>query len=121
MTGRLKDIINRGGEKFSAQDIEQVVGTHPAVQSVAVVGMPDERLGEKVVAFLTLADGHDRPGDDELVDHLEQAKLAKQKFPVEWHVLDALPMTLSGKVQKRKLGAEAAVATSDPATVNSGE
>jgi len=105
MTGRLKDIINRGGEKFSAQDIEQVVGSHPAIASVAVVGRPDERLGECVVAFVVLADGARWPGAAELTRHLEQAKLARQKFPVAWYVVDRLPMTLSGKVQKHKLAA----------------
>lgn len=101
--GRLKDIVNRGGEKFSCQEIEQVIATHPAIASVAVLGVPDERLGEKVAAFVTLRPGADWPGRQALLDHVESARLARPKQPVEWRVLDAIPVTLSGKIQKDRL------------------
>lgn len=101
--GRLKDIVNRGGEKFSCQEIEQVIATHPAIGSVAVVGVPDERLGEKVAAFVTLRPGAVWPGRQALLDHVENARLARPKQPVEWRVLDALPVTMSGKIQKDRL------------------
>lgn len=103
MTGRIKDIVNRGGEKFSCQDIEQVIATHPAIAAAAVLGVPDDRLGEKVAAFVTLRPGGRWPGRQALVDHLEGARLARPKHPVEWRVLDAIPVTLSGKVQKHQL------------------
>ncbi|TML11614.1 MAG: cyclohexanecarboxylate-CoA ligase [Actinobacteria bacterium] len=103
MTGRIKDIISRGGEKFSAQDIENVIADHPAIASVAVIGAPDERLGEKVVAYVTLRPGARWPGDDALIDHLEAQRLAKQKRPTAWRVIDELPATLSGKTQKHLL------------------
>ncbi|MGH2725672.1 MAG: AMP-binding enzyme, partial [Actinomycetota bacterium] len=103
ITGRRKDIINRGGEKFSAQDIESAIAGHPAVGGVAVAGVPDERLGERVAAFVTLREGASWPGRTSLLAHLEEQRLAKQKFPVEWRVLEELPRTMSGKLQKNKL------------------
>jgi acyl-CoA synthetase (AMP-forming)/AMP-acid ligase II len=103
MTGRLKDVVNRGGEKFSAQDIEHAISSHPAVGAVAVTGLPDERLGECVAAFVVLRDGAAWPGDQALLDHLEAQKLARQKFPAVWRVVEELPMTMSGKVQKNRL------------------
>ena len=103
ITGRTKDIINRAGEKFSARDIEELIQRHPAVEMAAVVGLPDERLGEVVGAFLTLAAGHDWPGDAEMAVYLDGAKLAKQKIPTSWQVLPELPMTASGKIQKHEL------------------
>lgn len=103
MTGRIKDIINRGGEKFSAQDIEYAIANHPAVEAVAVTGVPDERLGERVAAFVTLREGASWPGRQSLLGHLEAQRFAKQKFPVEWRVVGELPRTMSGKLQKNKL------------------
>jgi len=104
MTGRLKDIINRGGEKFSAQDIELAILEHPDVAEVAVLGLPDERFGERVGAFIRLAPGATWTGPEPLIDHLDAAGLAKQKWPVVWHVLpDGLPRTPSGKVKKNEL------------------
>jgi acyl-CoA synthetase (AMP-forming)/AMP-acid ligase II len=103
MTGRIKDIINRGGEKFSAQDIEAVICSHPAIAAVAVTGVPDDRLGERVAAFVTLREGSPWPGRASLLAHLEDRKMARQKFPVVWRVLDEIPMTMSGKVQKHRL------------------
>lgn len=103
MSGRIKDIINRGGEKFSAQDIEHAIASHEAIATVAVVGVPDERLGERVAAFVTLRPGSSWPGAKAVVDHLDQQRLAKQKFPVVWRVLDELPATLSGKVKKPEI------------------
>ncbi|MCL2732167.1 MAG: hypothetical protein FWE15_19330, partial [Actinomycetia bacterium] len=90
-------------EKFSARDIEELIQRHPAVEMAAVVGLPDERLGEVVGAFLTLAAGHDWPGDAEMAVYLDGAKLAKQKIPTSWQVLPELPMTASGKIQKHEL------------------
>lgn len=103
LRGRLKDIVNRGGEKFSTRDIEESIGAHPDVASVAVVGVPDERLGEVVGAFLVLAPGASWHGPGPVLEHLDRLALARPKRPVEWHVLDELPMTATGKVQKTKL------------------
>jgi acyl-CoA synthetase len=109
ITGRLKDVINRGGEKFSARDIEDLLITHPAVRHAAVVPGPDARFGEVPVAFVVF----DHPGQasaDDLSRHLHTGGLARQKTPVAWHFVDSLPMTPSGKVKKFEL-----VATADTA------
>jgi acyl-CoA synthetase (AMP-forming)/AMP-acid ligase II len=103
MTGRVKDIINRGGEKFSSQDIEYAIASHPCIQRVAVVGVPEARLGEAVAAFVVVNPGADWPGVDALVDHLERQRVARQKIPVHWRQLEELPATPSGKVQKHRL------------------
>lgn len=103
ITGRLKDIVNRGGEKFSTRDIEEAIGSHPDVDRVAVVGVPDERMGEAVGAFIVLRPHAIWRGPEALLEHLEARRLTKQKFPTEWHVLDELPTTASGKVQKQEL------------------
>lgn len=112
LRGRLKDIINRGGEKFPTRDIEDAIGSHPEVAAVAVVGVPEERLGEAVAAFLVLSPGSEWHGPGPILDHLTSLDLAKAKRPVEWHVLDTLPMTVTGKVQKTKL-VEISVSRSD--------
>jgi acyl-CoA synthetase (AMP-forming)/AMP-acid ligase II len=101
--GRTKDIINRGGEKFSASDIELAIVSHPAVEAAAVIGVPDERLGEVVAAHVVLRNGG-VASPVELIDHLLAYGLAKAKLPVEWNFPDALPRTASGKVQKHLLG-----------------
>ena len=103
MTGRIKDVINRGGEKFSAQDIENAIASHPAVAAVAVTGLPEPRLGECVAAFVVLRPNRSWPGTAALIDHLEAQRLARQKFPVVWRVIPDLPMTLTGKIQKNRL------------------
>lgn len=103
MTGRSKDIINRGGEKFSAMDIELALAAHSDVDTVAVTAVPDERLGETVGAWLVLRDGADWNGPEPLVEQLHQARLAKQKIPTHWHVVAAIPRSVTGKIQKHKL------------------
>jgi acyl-CoA synthetase (AMP-forming)/AMP-acid ligase II len=103
MSGRIKDIINRGGEKFSALDIESAIGSHPDVSAVAVTAVPDERFGEAVGAWLVLAPGAAWDGPRRLIQHLEDVKLARQKIPTQWTVVPALPTTASGKIQKNRL------------------
>jgi acyl-CoA synthetase (AMP-forming)/AMP-acid ligase II len=109
VTGRIKDVINRGGEKFSARDIEDLLVAHPAVRHAAVVAGPDVRLGEVPVAFVVL-DGDARPSIGDLSAHLHATGLARQKTPVAWHFVAALPMTPSGKVKKFELVATAQAA-----------
>jgi acyl-CoA synthetase (AMP-forming)/AMP-acid ligase II len=105
MSGRIKDIINRGGEKFSALDIESAIASHPDVAAVAVTAVPDARLGETVGAWIVLRAGADWHGPDKLIEHLETVRLARQKIPARWTVVPSLPTTASGKVQKNKLAA----------------
>jgi acyl-CoA synthetase len=113
ITGRLKDVINRGGEKFSARDIEDLLAAHPAVRQAAVVAGPDPRFGEVPVAFVVL-DGVGHASADELSRHLHATGLARQKTPVAWHFMESLPMTPSGKVKKFELAA--VVAATERAT-----
>jgi acyl-CoA synthetase len=107
VTGRLKDIVNRGGEKFCARDIEDLLAAHPAVRQAAVTPGPDARFGEVPVAFVVLDPAVLDPAApvaaDELARHLHAAGLARQKTPAAWHFLEALPMTPSGKVKKFEL------------------
>ncbi|HEY1839742.1 MAG TPA: AMP-binding protein [Mycobacterium sp.] len=106
ITGRVKDVINRGGEKFSARDIEDLLVRHPAVRHAAVVAGPDARFGEVPVAFVVFEQPNQVSADD-LSRHLHATGLARQKTPVAWHFVDALPMTPSGKVKKFELVATA--------------
>jgi cyclohexanecarboxylate-CoA ligase len=103
VTGRLKDIIIRGGLNISARELEDLLGEHPAVGSVAVVGYPDDRLGEKVCAYVVPASGAQAPSLDALNDFLRERKLATQKLPERLELISALPMTATGKVQKHVL------------------
>lgn len=100
MTGRSKDIINRGGEKFSTQEIENALLAHPDIAAAAVTAVPDQRFGEGVGAWVALARGVCWEGPDRYLRHLDGLRLAKAKLPVEWHVVAAIPTSPSGKVQK---------------------
>lgn len=105
ITGRLKDIINRGGEKFAAREIEDRILGHAAVHAVAVVPAPHERFGEVPAAFVVV----DHPvSTDELSEVLSAGGLARQKIPVHWRFVDALPMTSTGKVRKNQLAEQLA-------------
>lgn len=103
MTGRTKDIINRGGEKFSAVDIERALLSFPGIEQAAVTALPDERFGESVAAFVMLRTGHSWSGPGPILAHLEAVKLAKAKFPVAWRVVASLPTSATGKIVKQKL------------------
>ena len=96
--GRLKDMIIRGGENIFPREIEQRLFAHPAVGDAAVVGIPDEKWGEQVCAFVRAAPGQ-APDSEELDAHV-RAELAAYKAPRIWVFVDELPMTPSGKVQK---------------------
>jgi cyclohexanecarboxylate-CoA ligase len=102
ITGRIKDLIIRGGVNIAPVDIESVLFAHPKIKNVAVVGVPDDRLGERVCAVIIPVTGKnlDIP---ELQDWLEKAGLAKQKWPERIETVAELPMTPSGKIQKFKL------------------
>jgi len=100
ITDRVKDIIIRGGENVSAAEVEQLLAHMPGVAEVAVVAAPDERLGEHGCAFFRMQPGNDPPGLEAVRSHLGAAGLARQKWPEELRVVDELPRTASGKVQK---------------------
>jgi cyclohexanecarboxylate-CoA ligase len=99
ITGRVKDVINRGGEKVPVVEVEQVLYRHPAVREVAIVAMPDERLGERACAFIVLNDGAEL--DFEAMQrHLDQQRVSKPYWPERLEIVDELPYTPSGKIQK---------------------
>jgi acyl-CoA synthetase len=101
--GRQKDIIIRGGFNISPQEIEGHLVTHPAVVHAACVPEPDERLGERVCAFVTLRPGADEPTVEAVGTFLLDRGLAKHKLPERIVVLDELPTNPNGKVIKRRL------------------
>jgi acyl-CoA synthetase (AMP-forming)/AMP-acid ligase II len=102
ITGRSKDLIIRGGENIPVVEVENVLFAHPKVASVAIVGMPDARLGERACAFVIPKPG-ESPTLAELVAFLEGKQLARQKFPERIEIVSEFPMTPSGKVQKFRL------------------
>lgn len=105
-TGRIKDLINRGGEKISAKEVEDLLHQHPAVQAAAVVAMPHARLGETVCAYVIARPGAtvDAASIDALLD---AASVARQKYPERYFFVDAFPSTASGKVKKDLLRKDA--------------
>lgn len=106
ITGRLKDMIIRGGENIYPKEIEEFVYTHPAVQDVQVIGVPDERYGEEAYACIVLKEGVDITVDAMrayIADHV-----ARHKVPRYIEFVDSFPMNAAGKVLKYKMREEAA-------------
>lgn len=101
ITGRVKEMIIRGGENLFPVEIENAMLEHDAVVEVAVVGIPDETWGETVACFLRPA-GATRPGDADLKAFVRE-RLSPQKTPQHWIWIEQWPLTGSGKIQKFKL------------------
>jgi len=97
--GRIKDMIIRGGENIYPREVEELLFRHPAVAEVAVVGLPDERFGEIVAAFVRDAEGVE-PASDAQLHAWCRAQLSPQKTPAVWVRVSAFPLTGSGKIQK---------------------
>lgn len=101
LTGRVKDIINRGGEKIPVAEIEQLLNEHAAVAEVAIVAMPDERLGERACAFVVRdPDFAGEFGLAEVREWLDSREMSKHYWPERVETLDEMPRTPSGKIQK---------------------
>ena len=100
--GRKKDLINRGGEKISAEEIENLILTHPAVQNVACVPMPDPVLGERMCAYVITRASQSLTLQQLAVYLLEQ-EIAKHKLPERMEIVDEFPLSPFGKVSKRDL------------------
>jgi fatty-acyl-CoA synthase len=101
IVGRIKDMIIRGGENVYPREIEEFLYTHPDVADVQVIGVPDERYGEEIMAWVQLREGA-TVTEEELKDHC-RAKIAHYKVPRYVRFTDAFPMTVTGKVQKYKM------------------
>ena len=99
----MKDIIIRNMENISAKEVEDLLFTHPPVADAAVIGLPDDRTGERVCAVVVLADGADAPAVADLVAFTVADGLAKQKTPEQLEVVDVLPRNPTGKVLKFEL------------------
>ena len=102
ISGRSKDVIIRGGENIPVVEIESLLYRHPAVDNVAIVPYPDERLGERACAVVVPKPGQTLTLDD-VVAYLKAQQIAMQYIPERVIVQDALPSTPSGKIQKFKL------------------
>ena len=100
--GRKKDLINRGGEKISAEEIENLILTHPAVQNVACVPMPDPILGERMCAYVIPRDGESLTLQ-QLAAYLLEQEISKHKLPERLEVVDEFPLSPFGKVSKKDL------------------
>ena len=103
ITGRLKDIIIRNAENLSAQEIENVLIEHPAIADIAVVGVPDQRTGERACAVVVLAPGHESLTIADLAVHCRAKGLATQKIPEQLEIVEQLPRNPMGKVLKHLL------------------
>ncbi len=103
ITGRVKDIIVRAGEKLSAKEIEDLLFEHPKVRHVAVVPVPDAQVGERMCAVVVPADPTAPPTLAELTGFLETREVSRRKLPERLELMDELPATASGKVQKHLL------------------
>lgn len=103
ITGRLKDVIIRKGENISAKEVEDHVFTHPDIADVAVVGLPDQAVGERCCAVLVARPGGTAPTVPELGEYLRGCGLMTQKWPEQIHVVAALPRNAAGKVLKHEL------------------
>lgn len=100
--GRRKDMINRGGEKISAEEVENLILSHPSVHMVAVVAMPDPVLGERGCAFVIPKDGR-RLSFEELSGFLISKRIAKFKLPERLEIVSSFPLTGVGKISKKDL------------------
>ncbi|ROS32063.1 AMP-binding protein [Amycolatopsis thermoflava] len=116
VTGRLKDIVIRGGMNISVRQVEDLLTGHPAVAACAVVGMPDRRLGERICLYLVPRPGHEDVTLEEIKEFLLGQGLAIQKMPERLEVVPELPMTATGKIQKHRLRADIAAKLNDAET-----
>ena len=101
ISGRIKDMVIRGGENVYPREIEEFLYSHPAVKDVQVIGVPDERYGEELCAWVILNDG--AQADEQQIKDYCQGRIAHYKIPRYVMFVDGWPMTVSGKVQKYKM------------------
>ncbi|OZE33735.1 AMP-binding protein [Rhodococcus sp. 05-2254-5] len=99
ITGRIKDMVIRGGENIYPREVEEFLYTHPDILDAQVIGVPDEKYGEELMAWIQLRDGA-APLDSDAVRQFCNGRLAHYKIPRYVHVVDEFPMTVTGKVRK---------------------
>ncbi|MFN9986979.1 MAG: AMP-binding protein, partial [Pirellula sp.] len=101
ITGRLKDLVIRGGENIFPREIEELLYQHPAVKDVQVIGVPDRKFGEEVMAWVCLRDGHHATADE--LKAFCKERLAYFKVPHYWKFVESFPTTVTGKIQKYRM------------------
>jgi len=101
IVGRIKDMIIRGGENVYPREVEEYLYTHPDVSDVQVIGVPSERYGEEVMAWVRLREGAALAPED--LDAYCRGKIATFKIPRYWKLVDGFPMTVTGKIQKFRM------------------
>ena len=102
ISGRVKEMINRGGMKYFSREVEEVLYTHPAVLYCAIVGLPDARLGERACVCVVPKTGHAPPTLADVLAFLGDG-FATYKLPERLVLLDELPFTPTGKIQRHRL------------------
>ncbi|MFD5248997.1 AMP-binding protein [Amycolatopsis sp. NPDC058340] len=105
ITGRIKDMVIRGGENLYPREIEEFLYTHPDILDAQVIGVPDEKYGEELMAWVRMREGTE-PLTAEAVREFCEGKLARYKIPRYVHVVEEFPMTVTGKVRKVEMRAE---------------
>ena len=101
--GRVKDVIDRGGEKINASEVERLLNEHPKITAAMCVGMPDPAFGERMCAFVVLADGETGLEVAEVAQHLDALGVARFKFPERVEIVQGFPIAVSGKPSKPML------------------
>ncbi|KAG1472745.1 hypothetical protein G6F56_001354 [Rhizopus delemar] len=103
LTGRIKELINRGGEKISPIELDGTLLSHPAIAEAVSFGVPDEMYGQEVHAAVVLKSGVSEKGIEREIQSFCQSKMAKFKVPKRIYVTDVMPKTATGKIQRRKM------------------
>ena len=106
ITGRIKDMVIRGGENIYPREIEEFLYNHPDIVDAQVIGVPDERFGEELMACVRLRDGAEELTAESLREYCS-GKLAHYKVPRYVRVMDEFPMTVTGKIRKIELREQA--------------
>jgi fatty-acyl-CoA synthase len=101
IVGRIKDMIIRGGENIYPREVEEFLYTHPDIADVQVIGVPSEKYGEEVMAWVKLREGATSSGEE--LAAWCKGKIATYKIPRHWKFVDSFPMTVTGKIQKFKM------------------
>jgi fatty-acyl-CoA synthase len=107
IVGRIKDMVIRGGENIYPREIEEFLYTHPDIEDVQVIGVPDEKYGEELAAWIRMKPGA-RPLDADAVRAFASGRLAHYKVPRYVLLVDEFPMTVTGKVRKVQMREETA-------------
>ncbi|MDT5279511.1 MAG: fatty-acyl-CoA synthase [Mycobacterium sp.] len=105
IVGRIKDMVIRGGENVYPREVEEFLYTHPDVEDAQVIGVPDERYGEEICAWIRMKAGRS-PLDADAVREFANGKLAHYKIPRYVHIVEEFPMTITGKVRKMEMREE---------------